>query len=346
MRRLLLFILLLLLALPAGCRDLGADRLYALHLDHPPLDADWQRALPREVFVRGGREHKVDAFPDIDSDTVHVTTASCHHGSALPDPVAVDLRAFYTDTDLYLRLSWADPTHDDSFMHWRSDGEAWHNARGLEDGFGIMWDAKRSFADFTCSYACHIKDFGVNSASFHARNTMRLARPGTMTDLWNWKAERTGRYGFADDRFLDTEGMHGDIAGELFRENSVAATRHDAERTPFDEGDKPVYDGEGAPVDGRFFPAGSTVPGYLTDRVSGDRADVHAVSRWENGRWTVILHRRLQTGSAKDVAFVPGESKGIPFGLALMDNTLYEHYASTTQESLVLLPAAAQASGG
>lgn len=346
MQRFLPLILLFLLILPAGCHDIGADRLYALHLDHPPTTADWQRALPRVVVVKGGREHKVDAFPDIDADTVHVTTASCHHGSALPDPVKVDMRAFYTDQDLYIRVSWTDPTRDDAFMHWRSDGKAWHDMRGLEDGFGIMWDAHRSFPEFTCSYACHIKDFGVNADNFHASNTMRLAKPGLMTDLWNWKAERTGRYGFADDRYLDDKGMHGDVNGEVFQENSEAAARHDPKLAPFDEGDSPIYDDEGEPVAKRFYPAGSDAPGYLTQRVTSDRADVSALSRWHDGRWTVILRRRLKTGSPHDATFVPGDRRGIPFGLSLMDNTLNEHYASTTQESLVLMPAAAKASGG
>jgi hypothetical protein len=331
-------LLLLLAALVlAGCRDVPADRLYALHLDHAPTAEDWAGALPRVVTVRGGRLHKEVLLPDIDQDTVHTTTASCHHGASLPDPVAVDMRAFYTDGDLWLRLSWEDPTRDARMMDWRFDGKAWHNAGGFEDGFGLLWDARGAFPRFSCSYACHIDDFGVSGDNFHALNKMKLTRKEGSLDLWNWKAQRTGRLGFADDRFLDAEGMHGDVSGELFRPNSRAAAHPELDLEPFAEGDRPLCGDDGAPLGDGFLPAGSRAPGYLTERPGGSRADVRAVGGYRAGRWTVILHRPLRTGDPKDVIFVPGDEAGVAFGLSVMDDTLNEHYASTTEERLVLL---------
>lgn len=324
-----------------ACRELPADRLYALHLTQPPTAADWERALPRLVMVKGGRLNKDLPFADIDQDTVHTSTASCHHGSSLPDPVEVDLRAFYTDTDLFLRLSWADATVDAAMMEWSFDGEAWHNAGGFEDGFGLLWDGRGRFPRFSCSYACHIDDFGVSGDSFHAMNKMKLAREDEWLDLWNWKAQRTGRHGFADDRYLDAAGMHGDVPGEIFRENSRTSLLHDPVLQPFAEGDGPIYDADGLPVGKAFRPAGSRAPGYLTERPVGGRGEVAAYGVHANGRWTVILHRRLDTGDARDAVFVPGDRVGVAFGLSIMDNTLQEHYASTTEERLVLLPKAA-----
>ncbi len=332
--------LVLLFGLSA-CKEIPADRLYALHLAQPPTPADWERALPRLVTVKGGRLHKPELLGDIDEDTVHTTTASCHHGSSLPDPIAVDLRAFYTDTDLYLRLSWADATRDAAMMEWLFDGSRWHNVGGLEEGFGLLWDMQGAFPRFSCSYACHIDDFGVAGANFHAMNRMKLAREGTMLDLWNWKAQRTGRHGFADDRYLDQSGMHGDVPGEILRENSQAALAADAARKPFGEGDAPVYDDEGKPVGKEFRPAGSRAPGYLMERPVGGRADVVAVGEHRSGRWTVVLRRALDTRDPHDVVFVPGDPAGVAFGLSVMDNTLHEHYASVTEEHLVLLPRSA-----
>lgn len=329
--------LLLLCLAPLGCRDVPADRLYALHLDHVPTAADWQRALPRKITVRGGRLHKENLIPDIDQDTVHVTTASCHHGASLPDPVEVDLRAFYTNTDLWLRLSWADHTRDTRMMDWVWDGKAWHNKGGFEDGFGLLWDTRAAFPRFSCSYACHIDDFGVSGDNFHALNKMKLARKGVTLDLWNWKAERTGSYGFADDRYLDADGMHGDVPGELFRPNSRAAADPELGLEPFADGDAPLVLDDQTPVSSNFLPAGSHAPGYLTERPAGSRADVAAMSSYKDGRWTVILHRKLDTGDPRDVIFVPGDETGVAFGLSLMDNTLMEHYASNTEEHLVLL---------
>jgi hypothetical protein len=328
----------LLLVAIAACREIDGDRLYALRLVQPPTAADWERALPRLVTVKGGQLHKLNPLPDIDSDTVHVTTASCHHGATLPAPLVVDMRAFYTDSDLYLRLSWADSTCDDAIRRWVYDGTAWQASPALEDGFGIVWDAQRTFPRFTCSYACHIDNFGVSGANFHATNRMKLAQPGVWLDLWNWKAARTDRLGFADDRFIDAGGMHGDVAGEIFTENSRNRRASLPPEAIFAPGDMPLQDGDGIPVGKEFRPVGSAAPGYLTERPLSGRADVAAFGNFAAGRWTVVLCRRLDTADPHDVRFLPGDRSGIPFGLSVMDNTLKEHYASVAEERLVLLP--------
>lgn len=320
-----------------GCSEIPTDHTYALWLESAPTNADWDRALPRQVNVRGGRPHKLRTFTDIDEDTVHTSTASCHHGSRQPEPVPVDIRAFYTDGDIFLRLSWEDATRDQSMLDWLFDGEKWQNTGQLEDGFGLLWDAKGKFNNFSCSYACHINDFGVNKDSFHASNKMRLAQEDSWLDLWNWKAARTAALGFADDRYLDFEGMHGDVPGELFNENSKAYLNNPEGIRPFGEGDGPIYDAERMPANEGFRPPGSIAPGYLVKRPVGGRADVLAVTRYEHGRWVVILRRALQTGDPHDVVFVPGDEMGVAFGLALMDHSQYEHYASNTVERLVLL---------
>ena len=313
-----------------GCREVTADRLYALKLASPPGEAEWQRALPRIVTVRGGRPHKLPSFTEIDEDTVHVTTASCHHGARLPDPIEVDMRAFYTDGDLYLRLAWRDATPDRALMEWVFDGTRWQNSGSQEDGFGLMWDATGQFPRFTCSYACHIRDFGVSRSNFHASNKMRLVQEGSWLDLWNWKADRTARYGFADDRFLDAEGMKGDLPGELFTPNSRNWRPAAPEAEPFGADDQPRDGGDARRP-------GARVPGYLVERPTGGRADVAAAAEHRDGRWIVTLRRALDTGDRRDVLFTPGTPDGVAFGLAVMDHTLFEHYASTVTERLVLL---------
>ncbi len=336
LRKTLLILILLGLA---SCREVPADRLYALHLDAPPSAVDWTGALPRIVTVKGGRKHVRTLIDNIDEDTVHTSTASCHHGGKLPDPIPVDMRAFYTDREVFIRLSWADATADEDIREWRFDGDAWQNLGNVEDGFGLAWDAGSFFPRFTCSVACHIDDFGVRGASFHATNRMMLAGEGEWLDLWNWKARRTGRFGFADDRFLSNEGMSGDVPGEPFKENSRARLNPESGMFPFAEGDAPIYDAEGLPIGKEFRPAGSTAPGFLTETPSGSRADVKALGRWQDGRWTVILRRSLDSGDPRDVRFVPGAREGVAFGLSIMDNTLFEHYASVIPERIVLLPA-------
>jgi len=314
------------------------DRLYAIKLDHAPSTADWNASLPKSVTVKGGRLNKVDPLPEIDQDTVHTSTASCHHGSSLPEPIIIDVRAFYTDKDLYLQLSWNDPTRNDNMRGWTFNGTAWQSSGDFEDGFGILWDIEHKYPEFTCAYACHLDDFGVSGQSFRGHNRMKLFKPGAPLDLWNWKAGRTGHLAFADDRFIDKDGMHGDLPGEIFHPNSVKQARPNEPTDIFGAGDRPVYDYDGKTVEGQPLTIFSRAPGYLTDRPVGDRADVVAHSTWQDGRWTVVLRRVLDTGSPHDARFASGEDAAISFGISLMDNSLFEHYASTVSQTLVLLP--------
>jgi hypothetical protein len=200
-----------------------------------------------------------------------------------------------------------------------------------------MWDAAGRYPRFSCSYSCHIQDFGVSGANFHASNKMRLADKGSILDLWNWKAGRTGPLGFADDRYLDEQGMHGDLPGEIFLENSKARLAPSADLSPFAEGDLPIYDADRRLATEGYRPPGTTAPGYLVERPKGARGDVVAFSEHDGGYWTVTLRRRMNTGDPRDAVFVPGDQVGVAFGLALMDNTPFEHYASTSEEGLVLL---------
>ncbi len=329
---------LISLVLLCACTNLEPDRLYAVKLDRVPTGSDWDAALPKTVTVKGGRLNKVDPLPEIDKDTVHTSTASCHHGSSLPEPVAIDMRAFYTEKDLYLRLAWADASPNENMRGWTFDGTAWRSSSEFEDGFGIIWDIERKYPEFNCAYACHLDDFGVSGQSFRGHNRMKLNKPGPQLDLWNWKAGRTGRLVFADDRYIDQEGIHGDVPGELFHPNSLRQTRSQETGDIFSEGDRPLYDFDGKAIDSQPLTIYSRAPGYLTDRPMGDRADVIARSFWKDGRWVVILRRALDTGSARDARFSPGEKNAIGFGISLMDNSLYEHYASTVPLTMVLLP--------
>lgn len=317
--------------------NIPVDRLFALYLDAPPTDHDWDRALPRLVVTRGGQVNEPERLGDVDEDIVHTSTASCHHGSALPEPVVVDLRAFYTANDLFLRLEWEDATPDRTMQQWTFDGASWSSEPSFEDGFGLLWDSHDAFPRFSCSHSCHISDFGVSGDNFHASNKMKLARTDTTLDLWNWKAGRTGLHGFVDDRLIDEKGMRGDLPGELFRPNSEYFSAGN-ETLPFSEGDLPLLDTSGVAITSVFRVAGSTAPGYLTERPVGSRADISAHAKHEQGRWIVVLRRRLNTGDPKDVVFMPGDETGVAFGLSIMDNTLAQHFASKSEERLVLMP--------
>jgi hypothetical protein len=72
-------------------------------------------------------------------------------------------------------------------------------------------------------------------------------------------------------------------------------------------------------TDYSVFEAGDVVTYRMPKNGQGSRADIKAVSRYGYGGWTVMLHRKLDTGNDDDVAFNP--RKKYSFGMALFDNS-------------------------
>ncbi len=61
-------------------------------------------------------------------------------------------------------------------------------------------------------------------------------------------------------------------------------------------------------VDARI-PVGTIIPGVvISGTYSGDRADIRCAARWAAGQWTLEVARKLDTGSASDIAIRNGAS--------------------------------------
>jgi len=70
---------------------------------------------------------------------------------------------------------------------------------------------------------------------------------------------------------------------------------------------------EAVPItDYSIFKAGDVIPYRLPQKPSGSRFDVKADSRHADGRWTVMLHRKFNTGQEDDVAFDPARGSASP----------------------------------
>ena len=54
--------------------------------------------------------------------------------------------------------------------------------------------------------------------------------------------------------------------------------------------------------DGKFEP-GDEVASITIAPFAGDRGDVAASMNWKNGKWTVVMSRKLVTGGKYDVQF-------------------------------------------
>jgi hypothetical protein len=84
----------------------------------------------------------------------------------------------------------------------------------------------------------------------------------------------------------------------------------DAESLPF----TPEHDAR--------IPVGTVIPGVImSGEFAGDRADVRCAARWASGRWSLEVARRLDTGSANDVAI----ESGVFMRVAAFDHSQIRH---------------------
>ena len=86
--------------------------------------------------------------------------------------------------------------------------------------------------------------------------------------------------------------------------------------------------------------AGDEVPGIIVSPIIGDRGDISAQARWDNGKWTLEWSRKLATGSQYDVQF-SDLAKTYYFGVAVFENAQVNHAWSPGVYTLKFAPAVA-----
>jgi hypothetical protein len=78
------------------------------------------------------------------------------------------------------------------------------------------------------------------------------------------------------------------------------------------------------PFDDSKFQPGDEVASILVAPFAGDRGDIAAAIKWNNGKWTAVISRKLKTGSKTDVQFDNLDGT-YEFGLAAFDNAQVRH---------------------
>jgi hypothetical protein len=72
-----------------------------------------------------------------------------------------------------------------------------------------------------------------------------------------------------------------------------------------------------------IFKDGDEIPGYMVNTPwKGSFADVKTRGVWVNGKWTLMMSRKLDTGYDDDLQF--NTRKKYPFAVAVFDNA-HEH---------------------
>ncbi|NIS61062.1 MAG: hypothetical protein GTO13_10270 [Proteobacteria bacterium] len=173
-----------------------------------------------------------------------------------------------------------------------------------------------------------------------------LQAKGVFLDLWQWRAHRSNPVGYADDDWV-LEYRWSD-KGKLFKKMKLKdghpPVMFDKSKTGYyafqwDDRNKVKYyyltTENSVPYDPQKYKPkkGDIIPQRLIEaEPSGSRADVKADGEWKDGKWTVILTRKLNTGDrATDKAFKRGKKYTV--GLAVHDDhvTTRFHHVSLPQ---------------
>ena len=238
----------------------------------------------------------------------------------------VTTKAVYTKDSVYFLFKWDDPTLSVTKGAWKYDGQNWTSIKSNEDRISLLFEINRinKYATKGCTVVCHVPK-GAPNAKDGKFGTSSAAEKG---DLWHWKAARSDPAGFADDTWVTV------ISEKKGGRKSDAGLGGDKKNRTEDKS-KPMY--MLAPgkklgkhgvllaadaveiADYSVFQAGDVVTYRMPKKAEGSRGDIKADSRYGYGGWTVMLHRKLDTGNEDDVAFNP--RKKYSFTMALFDDS-------------------------
>jgi len=258
----------------------------------------------------------------------------------------VTLRALHNGSEAFFHITWQDATQSLTHLPLVKTSHGWQVQENgfytfdertfYEDKFAVML---ANNCDAGAAGTLHLgpQPLTDKPANWHGLG-YHYAADGVVRDLWHWKAVRTNAMLLADDNFIGApdvvrSGARRYTAGYLADGKESGAyvmnwqwyspagivpkrlPKHPADLAPYqtsqnEEQDWVVhwyhYDLYDTQRD--TYPTGTVMPSvlYTANRMEGDRADVRAQAVWANGHWSLELVRRLDTGSAYDVALQDG----------------------------------------
>jgi hypothetical protein len=268
----------------------------------------------------------------------------------------VSIKALYTADMLYMLVQYKDPTNSVRRIPYQKQADgSWKkltdpNDKGgdenlyYEDKWAMIWPINNSIKGFEeqgCAVLCHLgqgKPYG----------NKYTPGEGQIGDMWHMKSARTIPWGFIDDQYVDHTRYDAKASPNAGRKSDPGTAGGEYNAIPLVNG-KPQFmnrDGKPANAGGTYwvkrgdevpfvdnFKPGDEVASHISNPLQGDRADIRAARKWENGVSTTVLSRKLVTGSKFDVQFDP--AKRFPFGVAVFDNAAVRH--ATPDDALFMV---------
>lgn len=268
----------------------------------------------------------------------------------------VSLQSAYDQENVYMLIKWMDSTESFIRSPWvKQDDGSWAklndpNDKGgdnnvyYEDKMAMIWTIDNSIPDFEkkgCFTACHDdkedREFKPYGNKFTSEG---------MGDIWHWKSVRNLNQ--VDDQYLDSTpyspetpeaGRHSDPKDgggyvDNQTEDKTLPQWMGPEGAPRDGSPGYILDSEKVPFDDTLFAAGDMIPAIVKSTITGDRGNISAGWKYQDGAWTLELARPLVTGSEYDVQF-DDLTQPYFFGIAIFDNAQVRHSYHGRSRALV-----------
>ena len=268
---------------------------------------------------------------------------------------SVYLRSIYTDSDVYIQLSWKDLAKNTDGNYWVYDKGNWTFTSRYQDGLSLYFpinDPNNYFEEEGCMRTCHALDTEyLNPQNQQRKFTKTDSETG---DIWFWQSSLTDPVKYAIDGYvnhLPSENNVGyyidpdedfglvknrplidykkyiSMAQPVFMQNPDIPPSYgelfikSGESVPFDEN---YYDPDSGysevnPVTHEPWKDGDTVAGYMLDHLPTGEGDVSASSRYskETQTWTLVLKRSIKTSDpVNDIQF-DDISRSYLFGISV-----------------------------
>jgi hypothetical protein len=182
------------------------------------------------------------------------------------------------------------------------------------------------FATKGCAVLCHNESKNEKEWYYAVSSVKEKA------DMWHWESVRSNPVGYAEDGYVAFNATKEPEKGR--KRDAGNATKAKNNRTKDKSGPAYMQDpSKSASIMGTLlvsqaveikdnagFKDGDEIPGYMLNTGWKDSfADVKAKGAWQNGKWTVMMSRKLETGYDDDIQF--NTRKKYPFSLAVFDNS-------------------------
>ncbi|WP_240457829.1 ethylbenzene dehydrogenase-related protein [Vibrio neptunius] len=273
----------------------------------------------------------------------------------------IGIKALHNQQDIFFHITWDDPTESLNHLPLVKTDKGWQvqedgfyrfdEKRFYEDKLAIMLS---NTCNLGADGTAHLgpKPLEGKPANWHGKG-YHYSPDNSLRDLWHWKAVRTNAMYQADDNSFTTPQQvdpakrrytagyitdgkesgayvmnwqwyspHGVTPKRLPNSNltsSFSSINQSTRYAPYlSWHDTMAYTQH---VD--QSPLKTILPSVLhnSNQFEGDRGDVRAFGRWNNGVWSLEIARRLETGSVQDIAI----RDGVCLWVAAFDHSQIAH---------------------